>query len=434
MTDQICRIVYYILYTVEMFLVGEAIFHDRVREKSRYAAMAVMYVGVIIPTVLYVEDHFWIEIGLNIAIYICLFQGRIARRLARFWGVYIFTNILESMICGVGMALLQPVLRQLDINVADSNWFVVLLAMMSGACALVIVKMECVKNIVNSFRALRWFQHIIISVIVLNAIFLFAVSVALLEKYGSHVGSAQYFATIVMMGAIIVGIVLFVYNVHRRDYFENQNRLKEEIICMHQQRYQKIYENEKELRKFRHDIRSHLGCLQLLLVEGKTEKAVQYLQRIGKHFEELALFQYHTGSEILDVIIHQKYLETKEKGIKMKLEGRMDKTDSIDDYDLCILFSNALDNCIEACGKMQNAEKEIMISVLTHRKVLFFRFSNPATLEMYSTLKQGKTSKADWLRHGYGVENIRIVVKRNGGELNYIWEEGILTLEIFFEI
>lgn len=158
------------------------------------------------------------------------------------------------------------------------------------------------------------------------------------------------------------------------------------------------------------------------------------MQRIGKHFEELALFQYHTGSEILDVIIHQKYLETKEKGIKMKLEGRMDKTDSIDDYDLCILFSNALDNCIEACGKMQNAEKEIMISVLTHRKVLFFRFSNPATLEMYSTLKQGKTSKADWLRHGYGVENIRIVVKRNGGELNYIWEEGILTLEIFFEI
>ena len=28
MTDQICRIVYYILYTAEMFLVGEAIFHD----------------------------------------------------------------------------------------------------------------------------------------------------------------------------------------------------------------------------------------------------------------------------------------------------------------------------------------------------------------------------------------------------------------------
>lgn len=121
MTDQICRIVYYIVYAVEIFLVGEAIFQDRVREKSRYAAMVVMYVGVIIPTVLYVEDHFWIEIGLNIAIYICLFQGKIVRRLARFLGVYIFTNILESMICGVGMALLQPVLRQLDINAVDSN-------------------------------------------------------------------------------------------------------------------------------------------------------------------------------------------------------------------------------------------------------------------------------------------------------------------------
>ena len=107
MTDQICRIVYYILCSVEMFLVGEAIFQDRVREKSRYAAMAVMYVGVIIPTVLYVEDHFWIEIGLNIAIYIFLFQGRIARRLARFWGVYLFVSVTESIVSAIGYFLMQ---------------------------------------------------------------------------------------------------------------------------------------------------------------------------------------------------------------------------------------------------------------------------------------------------------------------------------------
>ena len=125
MTDQICRIVYYILCSVEMFLVGEAIFHDRVREKSRYAAMAVMYVGVIIPTVLYVEDHFWIEIGLNIAIYICLFQGRIARRLARFWGVYLFVSVTESIVSAIGYFLLRLPLQSINVSaVRDRQAFV----------------------------------------------------------------------------------------------------------------------------------------------------------------------------------------------------------------------------------------------------------------------------------------------------------------------
>lgn len=65
---------------------------------------------------------------------------------------------------------------------------------------------------------------------------------------------------------------------------------------------------------------------------------------------------------------------------------------------------------------------------------MFFRFSNPAAPEMYAALKQGKTSKADCHKHGYGIENIRTVGKRNGGEMEYIWKDGILALEIYFEI
>lgn len=434
MADQVCRIIYYMLYVTELVLIGEAVFHDAVKEKIRYVVMAAVYVAVIIPTVFFMEDHFLIEMGLNMAIYICLFRGRIMQRLARFFGVYIFTNVMESMICSMGMLLLTPLLRQLGVNAIDSNWAVMLFAIISGILAFVIVKMECVKRFLDYFRALKWFQYVIISVIVLNGIFLLVLSVALLEKYGSYVGSVQSLATIVMMGAVIIGIMLFVYYAHSRNYFESQNRLKEEIICMHQRQYKKIYENDKELRKFRHDIQSHLGCMQLLLSEGKTEQAIKYLQTMGKHFEDLVPVRYYTGSEILDVIINQKYLAAKRKGIRMRLEGEMDKKDLIDSYDLCILFSNALDNCIEACEKLEDEETEIQVSILIHRNVLFFRFSNPATSEMYATLKQGKTGKADRYMHGYGVENIRTVVKRNGGELEYIWKDGILALEIYFEI
>lgn len=146
MTDQICRIVYYILCSVEMFLVGEAIFQDRVREKSRYAAMAVMYVGVIIPTVLYVEDHFWIEIGLNIAIYIFLFQGRIARRLARFWGVYLFVSVTESIVSAIGYFLMRLPLQSINVSAVRSEIVRLLFAAANFGLTLYIVRRKGVQK------------------------------------------------------------------------------------------------------------------------------------------------------------------------------------------------------------------------------------------------------------------------------------------------
>lgn len=92
MTDQVCRIICYMLYATELVLVGEAIFHNAVKEKIRYVVMAAVYVAVIIPTVFFMENHFLVEIGLNMAIYICLFRGRIMQRLARCFGVYIFSS------------------------------------------------------------------------------------------------------------------------------------------------------------------------------------------------------------------------------------------------------------------------------------------------------------------------------------------------------
>ena len=171
-----------------------------------------------------------------------------------------------------------------------------------------------------------------------------------------------------------------------------------------------------------------------MLADGNTKQAMEYLDKIGNHFEKLTLQAFHTGSEILDVIIGQKYLESKKKDIRIIVEGKMSRTDMIDIYDLCVLFSNALDNSIEACERLQDREKVITVSIVNHRKVMFFQFKNPATLEMYEILKQGGTSKKDSQKHGFGVENMQTVVNRNGGEMKYIWKDETLILEIYFDL
>lgn len=433
MTDQICRIVYYILCSVEMFLVGEAIFHDRVREKSRYAAMAVMYVSVIIPTVLYVEDYFWIEIGLNIAIYICLFQGRIARRLARFWGVYLFVSVTESIVSAIGYFLLRLPLQSINVSAVRSEIVRLLFAAANFGLTLYIVRRKWVQKLIASFRELKWYQYVAVVLMALSSMCLLVIIELLLEyvRNSSEIGTMVLILLIVLLGTTFATFFWLASSIYSRNHYLRQNRIKEEVINAQRKYYQSIYENDNELRKFRHDIRSQLGCLQLLLTEGKTEQAVVYLKSMGHHLEEMTIQKFHTGSDILDAVVQQKWLEAKKKGISIDIAGSMTKPDFMDVYELCILFSNALDNGIEACENLRDQKKVITVSIVEHRKVIFVQITNPATPEMYEALRQGRTSKADSQRHGFGVKSIQDVVQKNGGEMDYRWEDGILTLEIY---
>lgn len=436
MTDSACRIVYYIMYAVELFFVGEAAFHNRVKGKMRYAVMIAVYLSVIIPTVLFLDDYSLIELGLNAALYLFLFQGKITLRLAHFWGVYIVTSAIESMVGGLGIFLLMVPFKGFGINAVRSEMVKLLLAIVSAACTLYIIRKKWAQKLIGYVCALKWYQYIAVMLLTLSGILLLVISEALLEYIdnSSKIGILLFVTVFILLGTTFVGIFWFAFSIYSRNYYLRQNQLKEEIIYSQQKYYRKMYESDREWRKFRHDIRSQLGCLQLLLADGNTKQALEYLDKIGNHFEKLTLQEFHTGSEILDVIIGQKCLESKKKGIRIIVEGSMSTTDFIDIYDLCVLFSNALDNSIEACERLQEREKVITVSIVIHRKVMFFRFMNPATLEMYEILKQGGTSKKDSQKHGFGVENMRTIVNRNGGEMKYIWKDQMLILEIYFEL
>ncbi len=105
----------------------------------------------------------------------------------------------------------------------------------------------------------------------------------------------------------------------------------------------------------------------------------------------------------------------------------------MDTYDLCALFSNMLDNGIEACEAVPAEDAVITVSILTHRNTILFQFTNPATAEMYEALKNGKTTKTDRQNHGFGMENIRRVLLENGGETDYLFRDGTLITDMYFE-
>ncbi len=434
MTDTILKIIYNVMYAAELFLIGEGIFHNRKKGIAKYAAMAGVYLLVTIPAVLFFHNSAAVILALNMVIYIILFQGTPFSNIIHFTGVYLLVNMAESIVFGIGCILFRPSSVYREISAERSGAFSLFFALVITGFILYIINRKWTQNFILYFHSLNWFQYLIIMIILWSGILLFEI-ITVMPAYMEHEeksGMLPAFA-LVFMGTVFIGIILLVFNVYTKDYYLKQNKIKEEIIRVQQMYFQNIYDSDREMRKFRHDIYAQLRFLGLLLADGKTETALEHLQTIENHFEKLTTQKYHTGSEMLDVILNQKIQDAEKKSVSITFEGKLDAPDFMDTYDLCALFSNMLDNGIEACEAVPAEDAVITVSILTHRNTILFQFTNPATAEMYEALKNGKTTKTDRQNHGFGMENIRRVLLENGGETDYLFRDGTLITDMYFE-
>ena len=229
----------------------------------------------------------------------------------------------------------------------------------------------------------------------------------------------------------MVGIVIWlVLESKQKKYYKEQSALKEEMIHIQQEYYKTIYEKNKEMRNFRHDVASQLGLLRVLLERGEVEKAKEQLEDIHNEFEQASFQKIYVGDEMLDAILSLMSQKAIEKGIRLEVLGKLENEKNYDSYELCAIFSNAIRNALEACEEL-SIKGSVRIKLLEHLNSLDCTFTNPATEEMYQRALKGETSKADISWHGLGVGNIRRAVERLDGQMEYRFEHGMITLEIF---
>lgn len=88
---------------------------------------------------------------------------------------------------------------------------------------------------------------------------------------------------------------------------------------------------------------------------------------------------------------------------------------------------NAIDNAIEACEKTK--EKYILISITSYEKILKIVIENTSP---YVEIKDNKikTTKSDYIRHGYGIKSIKGALENNDGLLSLSYKNGIFVCRI----
>lgn len=142
-----------------------------------------------------------------------------------------------------------------------------------------------------------------------------------------------------------------------------------------------------------------------------------------------------TGNEVIDVILTEKSLLCRSKGINFTCMADCSELDFIKEGDLYAMFGNILDNAVEAASQVTEEEKKcISLNVRTVSGCVSVLTQNYYEGEI--TFEDGYpvTTKTDKKSHGYGIRSIRAIAEKYGGLINIKTEDGIFIVSLLIPV
>lgn len=220
-------------------------------------------------------------------------------------------------------------------------------------------------------------------------------------------------------------ILSLLFNVVSKKYQSEINVILKKHLKAQLFHYEQLEKINAEIRRFKHDYINHMKCLSSMALNKEYDNILNYLDKLSAAFPASS-FLFETGNYIADAILTEKQISSPDN-ISIEFEGVI-PTD-IDDTDLCIILSNALDNAVEACCLCSGDQKISVYSGFKHGYFIL-KIKNPTV----NTPVNGKitTTKSDKINHGLGLSNIKRTVKKYNGRFSTTCENNIFTLSIVF--
>lgn len=196
------------------------------------------------------------------------------------------------------------------------------------------------------------------------------------------------------------------------NFLKRKNYILEENYHLLADLYQK---NER----LYHDMNHHLQMIYHLARRLDCPEIQEYVTSIHTPIMELSDMVW-SGNDIVDAILNHAHVQAKKNGIHMDINAEYPKDCSISSDDICVTLFNLLDNAMEASMKCGNASSPV-ISVTIRRihEFLIIKVQNP-----YNNLPKKRfglftSSKSNKAHHGIGLKNVKEIVEKYHGNLEF---------------
>jgi sensor histidine kinase YesM len=225
-------------------------------------------------------------------------------------------------------------------------------------------------------------------------------------------------------------LALFLYNAVSSSLLATAKNITDHLsyeLNVQKRQYEARLQNQNEVRRMKHDIKGHLITVTGLLQSGKLEEAEQYLGKITD-LASISTDRTYADDPYIDAVIsgYSKLLER--NGVKFTCNIQITPIEKYP-VELCLVFSNALQNALEASLKLPQEKRSVSVSAKIKFDYLVLQIANRFLGQV--ELKDGfvpQTTK-DSPGHGYGLTSIKSTLEAMDGVLHLRTDNDVFLLE-----
>lgn len=320
----------------------------------------------------------------------------------------------------------EDLIYRLMLHFEIENIIVVTVAVTNLLLLMIILLLQKLSDIQHGeeITAFEWIG--IITVTVISSV----ISVVTLADCSHEVST-----TIGGVGLLLLNIIVFyllerltkMYKKHAQMIaLESQNQAYEKQLDIMKQ-------SEEKAASVRHDIRNHMTVLQYLSEKYNNHEIIEYLGKINGFVKNEERFVC-TGDYLIDGLINMKLSEAaKRLGAEIHNEVHIENTEWVDKMDISILIGNLLDNALDAL-ELCTGKRNLNLVIEEKRGVMLIEIENSYEHEIKYKNGIYVSTKADREHHGIGTKNIRNIVEKYNGQVDFYHDNNTFSVELIMYI
>ncbi len=201
--------------------------------------------------------------------------------------------------------------------------------------------------------------------------------------------------------------------------FKEQNLLQQ--IQYQSEKYDMIRTAYRDTRRIIHDTKKHYFFIRGAVEKNEYDIIPDYINRQLDELETKHIL-VNSGNLAIDSLVSNYIRLANQEGTPFDTKIRISPDIiPIDNYDLCVIIGNLLENSLNASRKIPSvSDRHILFEAYTSEKDFVIHISNSIT---NMNTESEKDSKNKILYHGYGIENVENIVEKYMGTFSYYIED-----------
>ena len=222
---------------------------------------------------------------------------------------------------------------------------------------------------------------------------------------------------------------------------DDELRIAKEIIASGVDYYKRLHRLLHEIRILRHDYKYQIGVVEELAKISNAKHINEFLESTKTRFilTEPVVYCENMAVSALLANYMERFAENK---IPFDVQAALpDQTnpggnpDSLDNYEICMLLGNLLENSLEGTMTVSPSERRVSLNMRLAGGQLLIEVKNSFDGKLF--LKDGRSElplTRKGAEGGYGLKSIVAICKRHGGQYFPRWTKNEYMAQIYLYV